>query len=788
MSTEFTGTVKSFNDKAGYGYIQADDGQQMDTSSHLLVHRHSLHDRSLVLKRGDAVCFRTELVPAGTLATDVRVVFNEKDDILEEPAEVLPPAGDVAFDARSRAILARDNKNYEDAARLYDQALRQQPSVGLILSYAAMEKNRNRRREAMQIYMRGIRLFPNNAKLQEDAGVLAFSMRAFSEAITFFEKALHLSRAGKQGTKGVLLKLAQVHYQLNTIPSLSKSLAFYREALPLGSRSLTASDLLQMNIAAVRTQHSRGNVTLTFLEACGFRVTRAELHTSHTESADLCVQQTAHAEFVESYGLAGNMLVRCFFKASISHADIVAFDEKLQEWAQSELIDEQVALIVVGSLPQDLQRILSARIEQKSRPQPAIVPITQSEIETSQSPLDTLRTILDRWLFRRDLFATNSPVSGSKFFGRDKPLAEIRDAISSSTCAGVYGLRKVGKTSLLQESRRRSTEVGHLVIYIDLLKLPADVNDNRWLYWRIANALREEARALAAEFGEVRDFRWRLAGVFPDFLDVPDSLPVATAFDSDISRFIDVIRNLPVSPRPKIVLLLDEIERLLPSMLGKVDFTGFFDLLSYMRGLNQERPEFIFIVTGANASISEVAQFDGRDNPVFNYLKEIYLPHQESNECFRMIRSLGRGMGLRFAATAEQRIYRLTGGHPFFARQLCSYIAEVNPDRPFEVTLDHVDHVVQSYLDSRSSHFGEIVERLQRDYPDELGVCEALARAGGELSITQVREISGTETIKHLTGYQIVRIRGDFVHLSMELLTKWLQKRMKLYDTPSRSS
>lgn len=777
MPEFFTGVVRTFDDRAGYGYIAVDQNQSLDSTRRLLVHRYSLKDRSACLRRGDAVRFRTEVVQTGELATDVELLSSEADENPEEAISLATLTGEQLRDFKSLALIARDSRRYDEAVRLYENGMARQPSIPLILSYAAMEKNRNRRREAMRIYMRGIEKFPRSAKLYEDAGVLALSMGETSEAITLYEKALTYAQKARQGAKGVLLKLAEAHYAIATVPSLSRALHYFRKASELGRNPLSRDAILQMNIAAVRTQHSRGNVSIPFLESCGFRVSRAELNPSATEGADLCVLKSTHTELVESYGLAGSMLVRCFFKSTITHADVVSLDQQIDEWSQSDLIDEQVALIIVGSLSEDLQRILSARIEQKNRPQPAIVPITQSEMETSKSPIDTLRTILDRWLFRRDLFATNSPVSGSRFFGRDKPLAEIRDAIATSTCAGVYGLRKVGKTSLLHESRRRATDLGHLVIYVDLLKLPADITNCDWLYWRIANALREESRRLAMEFRQVSDFKWRLGGVFPDFLDLPADFKIATAFDSDLSRFIDVLRGVPISPSPKIVLLLDEVERLLPTPLGKSEFSGFFDFLSYMRGLNQERLEFVLIVTGANAAISEIAQFDGKDNPVFNYLKEIYLPHLEPQECSRMLRVLGKGMGLRFVSGAEEQVFGLTGGHPFFARQLCSYIASTNSERPLTITGEIVKEVIESYLDSRSSDFAEIIERLRRDYPEELKVCEALARANGSLSRKAIGHMQGGETIKHLNGYQIVRVLNGNVTLSMELMTRWLQKR-----------
>ena len=213
-------------------------------------------------------------------------------------------------------------------------------------------------------------------------------------------------------------------------------------------------------------------------------------------------------------------------------------------------------------------------------------------------------------------------------------MAELRNAIASGTPVGIFGLRKVGKTSILKETARRATETGDIVAYVDLLRIPADVNDTRWLYWKIANLLYNEV----APHRWIK-MRWRLGGKFDNFLDVPIDLPVATGFDSDLSELLKRVSESTVTPAPKVILLLDEIERLLPSSLGKPGFSGFFDFFGYLRGVSQETSSFVFMVTGANAAISETSQFDQRDNPVFNYFREIYLQLLEENECRLMIKT-----------------------------------------------------------------------------------------------------------------------------------------------------
>jgi cold shock CspA family protein len=842
----YRGTVDGYRDREGYGFIAPDPDQSINGL--LLFHRTSLRSRTTRLRRGDRVLFCVTDLQQGGSASDVHPEFVEDsgpeqrvsariqhyvqdrgfgflgtregqeaffhissflDDTIIPTvglevtcklvrtqkglqaqdltlAEVPPETGRA--DWLAQAILARDARQYDDAARLYEKGLQHEPTVQLILSYAAMEKNRRRKQAAIRVYEEGIKRFPNVAKLREDAGILAASLNEFRVAVRFLEESLALCRRTAQGgEKGVLLALARTHYQIDSFASLKDSIRYYEAALHLfglGSTQLPEADLLRLNIARIATQHHRGNLCIHFLKAAHFEIVRATLLEQITEGAEFVVQIDS-PELRETYGLARHLIIRCMFKAQLALADLGQIDDSIRQWALSGLGDEQVALLVVASLPQDLQKILSARIEEKRTLLPALVPIQQSDIETSAEALTILRAVLDRWLYRRDLFAGSSPVEGKRFFGRDKPLAQLRDAMSSATPTGVFGLRKVGKTSLLKEAQRRATEQGDVVVYVDLLRVPSDISDCGWLYWKLADELRRAIAHLP-----LPSVKWRVGGAFADFLDIPPGFPIATGFDSDLSKLLNIIRTSPIRPRPRIVILLDEVERLLPTFLGKPGFSGFFDFFGYLRGVSQEHRDFVVIVTGANAAISESAQFDRRDNPVFNFFKEVYLAPLELTECRLMMRELGRGMGLHFSAEAQQRVYDLTGGHPFFARQLCSFMAGQYRDRPLDVDYGMVEAILDRYLDVRSGDFQEIVERLDRDFPDELAVCVLLAEAGGKLPVDSIRGLLGerlTTTIKHLTGYQIVSVDERTIFICIDLLNRWLRKRYVSTDARALS-
>jgi tetratricopeptide (TPR) repeat protein len=773
------GPVRNLHFERGFGILELEDGRTA------LFHFSDLNDPDNPPLEGVVVSARLFERPTVNRvtgerelrlgATELRPYYIEKP--VESPAR--PDAGlhKQAQGILAKALLAREEGRLEDAAQIYEAGLHGCPATEVFLSYAAMEKTECRAPEkALAILERGIRRWPKNPKLYEDAGLLAASMKQFSKGLQLLEKALVLSREpGQAGEKGVLLALARTNYRIGDASSLQKAVHYYETAeRAFGERGLPFErDNLALNLAGFRTKHHRGDVAVRFFEEAGFQIVRAEMPKGPPVSGDLVVKSPG-AEFTESYGLSSLMLVRCMFQANVGLPELRKLDEKLETCRESQIADSEVALLVVASLTPDIERIFYTRITNRREHLPAIVPISQEEMERSADKAGALRAAFDKWLFKRDLFAVNAPVFGARFFGRINAIAEIRDAISASKPLGIFGLRKVGKTSILHEIERRSLESGDIVLYMDLLALPEDVTDTRWLYWDLGTQLRTKSQHLIDS-----NFQWRLGGVFSDYLAIPGDYPVATAFDSDLKRVLSVIENATITPRPKVVLMLDEIERLLPTRLGEPGFRGFFGFFSYFRGVSQQTEDFTMIVTAANPAIQEAAQFEGRDNPVFNYFKEVYLKFFEVTECKRMIIRLGRGMGIGFEADACELVYSLTGGHPFITRQLCSFLAEKYSDRPLRLTGEMVKDAVDDYLDLRADKdFNEIFERLSRDYPEERDVCLELARQNGPVSLSSLTEKrKGTRPVlRHLIGYQLAQADASRVTLSMELMRRWLRR------------
>ena len=336
---------------------------------------------------------------------------------------------------------------------------------------------------------------------------------------------------------------------------------------------------------------------------------------------------------------------------------------------------------------------------------------------------------------------------------------------------GIFGLRKVGKTSFLWRVRDKSDT--DIVAYVDLLVVPSAAKTCDYLFWLIANEL---AKELNKKYEKIfRDVRFELFGRYNDFMPLLDK-PVSLLFDSDLNRVRKVLSSLERDAAPKIVVLIDEVERLLPIGKTSSGFDGYNDFFSYWRGQAQHYQDVVTVITGANAAITEQAQWEGVDNPVYKFYAEEFFPPLDFSECSKMVRELGTGMGVRYGEGALEEIYNLTGGHPFITRRLCSRICKRRPGRPLNVTERMVLDSLPDFMQEDSNLFDEILARLKRDFPNELMVLEAVARSG-EMSRSQIKMLAGQQTgniIHHLIGYQLIRQSGECFTVGIGLLKEYM--------------
>lgn len=384
-----------------------------------------------------------------------------------------------------------------------------------------------------------------------------------------------------------------------------------------------------------------------------------------------------------------------------------------------------------------------------------------------------LRARLEKFLYAQDLFDEQLPVVGARFFGRQDYLGQLTKFAQSDVHAGLFGLRKIGKTSLLQSFRqsvRDATDPPYVIAaYVDLQAVPFEQKDWRYLLWRIGRDFARGWQQSPAS-KHTKRFHPKYWGVSERPAGAGESADLL--FDADFERLCDLVDRSGVEAH--LLLILDEIELLLPPGGEERAFDGAVDFLRYFRGSAQEgRPISVFFA-GANPYIAERAQLMGQENPLLNFVRKRYVAPFSEDETRRMVNGLGRRMGLRFQHEATALIFEQAGGHPYVTRQLCSAVLSALPRRrPYEVSVAEVSAIMDGFARSQHHTFEQVFESLSF-YPDEQFLLRQLAR-GDELFVRQWAR-SEPRGIEHLMGYGLIAVSDHEIRLSIPLFRDYLTR------------
>lgn len=657
------------------------------------------------------------------------------------------------------ALVARAAKEYNKARALFDAAIEASPSPSIFEAYAAMEKQVSREK-ALLLLDKGIQLFPNAGALYDLKAMLLKQRHELVGAIETLKRGLEI--APKQSiAKRLHRSLSEVLLQLGDLSTFEEAYKHAIKAKELGMNVEKAPFYMTL---CFWKEPVIGQRTFKFFKAAGFELMVTAMN---DEFADALIT-TNKIEFTDTYKLNQEILVRCFFKDT-RQIRIKEILQTLKE-AKYKNFNRDICFIV----REDIRLWVESLYQVSDNNNEIIVPIDNSVLEqaSDEISMQLLQQLLDQWYGRRDLFQYQYPVSGRRFYGRELDLQALRRNIDDGLSTGIYGLRKVGKTSLIRQLKTERTK--DIVVSIDLQEI-TEKDCNR-LYWKISKELRSEIKKIQFEATDTILENLNLLND-NDFSGYDGNKDYAQKFDDDIEEILSLDSTTPLFGG-KVVIIIDEIELLLPVSGGDKYFKNYFVFLAHLRGIaHRAKGRFVNIVVAANPIISEQSRWDGRDNPMFQFYQEKFLPLLTQEDCSYMVSELGRRMSVLFDEESLELIFYETGGHPYITRQFCSHITQIHKSRPLYVNSEIVKSSIDRFLISGSATFSEINERLESDFPLEQKIL--LKIVNGVSSYSQLRQlVQGTIdlAIKHLVGYQIIDYQDEQYFIKINLLHRWLKK------------
>jgi hypothetical protein len=226
-------------------------------------------------------------------------------------------------------------------------------------------------------------------------------------------------------------------------------------------------------------------------------------------------------------------------------------------------------------------------------------------------------------------YEISSPVIGSRFFGREY---EIRTILNHpDTDYVVVGVRRIGKSSLLQELKRRMEQ--------DL----DDYDDDRSVFFFDCSDFHSTEDYIRAVTTEV-DIRERERMTF--------------------SKFPNFLRYKSYRGKRPLTFLLDEIDHLI-----HFDRQQNWALLNVLRA-SSNKGFCRYILTGYREAIEE--SLNDR-SPLFNFVTRLPLGNLSREETQRLVTVPMENLGVSFERRGELigQIFQQTAGHPNFVQFYC---------------------------------------------------------------------------------------------------------------------
>lgn len=395
-----------------------------------------------------------------------------------------------------------------------------------------------------------------------------------------------------------------------------------------------------------------------------------------------------------------------------------------------------------------------------------VVPFTYEEIISSHDD-DFLTNRMRTCFYSRDLFGIQDPLKKELyFFGRRDLIQELVNKHGNNESAGIFGLRKTGKTSIIYGVIRtldRKQSYAQLIDCQTLHFQPWNIA-LRTVIWKIIQGLNLKQKT----FKNNREL-------------YEDQSKVAIAFEQDISEILK-------SSKKDVLLIFDEIENItFGTSISETWNTGqsfvrFWQIIRSFCQHNETKQHFSFLIAGTNPQCVEKPTVMNVDNPIFAQFTPIYIHPFNFEQTEEMLTRLGGYMGLNFDKQTIAAIVDDFGGHPLLIRQMASYIHRHEKKiRPINIGKhEYQEYKKQFYQEEAGfSRYAVMILKVLEDwYKDEYEMLTLLAKE----DIETFKELATTDIfIKHLKSYGIIEKDSTQVgyHFRIEALQNYLSGQLR---------
>ena len=364
---------------------------------------------------------------------------------------------------------------------------------------------------------------------------------------------------------------------------------------------------------------------------------------------------------------------------------------------------------------------------------------------------------------REDPYDDSTPIiDANGFFGRQHETEDITTTLAQRQHLAVLGLRKSGKTSLLNQIEGRYA-------HVPTLKLDCQGFSS--------NDAEPFLQAI-------------VTGLTRAFVDLRLRHPRLPARVESVESAVQALRLLIGAwctghTSEPIVLFLDEVDKFLPLYPGAADepanqvrLRTYVTVFRALRSLAQTTNALSLVVTAYRPDCvrRNLLPIPGLENPMFQSFREVFLGPLEVAAAERMVNDIGSWQNIVWDPEACAEVVRWSGGFPLLTRQLAS--VATNSGKVKRVSLPTVQRAVERLLaafgdsiihDYFTEAFWQVLEPNT-----EQALLRTIAHQPGALQPQDATQEAGLRSLTHF-GLITRMVDGDY-DICGELFKQWLQR------------
>jgi hypothetical protein len=372
----------------------------------------------------------------------------------------------------------------------------------------------------------------------------------------------------------------------------------------------------------------------------------------------------------------------------------------------------------------------------------------------------SLLEAISRALPLYDPFDVRSPVRGQEIIGRDELISGLIRDLQRHPGIGVFGLRKMGKTTVALAAGERLDPQPRE-------KIPASSPGGDLHPWLVVSA---DAQTYASEGfnGLCRALTRSLTERLPSGGPAPRGGPI-TALRLAIER--------ATAHASRVLVIVDEFDYFFdeeaPYSKDAVSF------LAMVRGVCQERPDQVrFVFVGRAPELLNASHVGRSSNPTLNFWRPLWVPPLSEAASGELLRRLGKRTGLEVGHEVKAVSWGLAGGHPFLTRLFGSSVREVCLPRLNAGSAENL-RTDQGNADAARALFlrgedarkivGEVRGILADHYPAAHSLLLALSKEEAGGPVFQAAAVDEPEEVETLSRFGLLdattgRVPGFLLH------------------------